>query len=86
MILCLLQLAILFCVGFATWFLALVRTFALLERQRSLLCILIFIEEMAMLWIGIWLARHGTLPETIACALGGTVAAFVVMTYKHKGK
>lgn len=75
-------LIILFGIGFLTWFLALVRTFALIEHRKLSLCMLIFVEEMVMLWIGIWLARHGAIPETISCALGGSVAAFVVMSKK----
>ena len=79
MTLYLLQLTGLFLVGFVTWFLALARTLALVQRRASLLCTLIFAEESTVLLTGIWLARHGSLSDVIACAVGGVVASIVIL-------
>lgn len=81
----LIRLLLIFGVGCATWWLALARTYALLEQRRLLVCSLIFIEETIMLGIGIWLARAGSVPDIISCALGGTFAAYLVMRNKHGG-
>jgi hypothetical protein len=43
----------------------------------------IFVDELACLVMGMWLARHGTWVEAIAAAAGGTVAAAVVMLFKR---
>lgn len=86
----LLSIAILFGVGFFTWSLAIVRTFALLKRQRYVVSSLIFIEETAMLLIAVWLAKQYTtkgiesLPEIFACALGGAVSGYIVMLLEDR--
>jgi len=81
----LLPILVLFGVGYLTWSLALVRTFALLKQRKVLVSSLIFVEETVMLLIGVWLAERyqvngwKSLPEIISCALGGASAAFTVM-------
>lgn len=74
-----LRFVLLFGVGFLSWFLALVRTFATIDRRTSLLCSLIFVEEVFMIWTGVWLARTGTMFDVLAVALGGPVAAFLAI-------
>ena len=78
----LVRLILVFFAGFAGWFVTLARTYALLERQKWLLCSFVFIEETVILAIGIWLARQGTFLDVMACALGSVVACYIVMGYK----
>lgn len=86
----LLSILILFVVGFLTWSLALVRTFALLKQQKLLVSSLIFVEETVMLLIGVWLAKQyqvsglNSLPEIFSCGLGGAVASLVVMVVESR--
>ncbi len=81
------RLVLIFGVGFLTWSLALVRTLAIIKQQVWLLCGLVFTEEVAMLVTGMWLARSGTCLDALSCALGGVVAAYLVMrkNNKHEG-
>ena len=65
--------------GFCTWYLALVRTVFLIRQQKTLLCILVFCDELVTICLGVWLARHGTFVEIISLALGGAVAASIVV-------
>lgn len=87
----LLSLAILFGVGFSTWLLALVRTFALLKRQKFSVSSLVFVEETAMLWATSWVAQryqldglNNALPIFVACGLGGAAASYIVMVVEDR--
>jgi hypothetical protein len=44
------------------------------------------LDEMVGITAGIFLARHGTYTEGFACALGGAVAAWVILSKNIKGK
>jgi len=70
---------IMFVVGFVTWFLVLLRGYALEQRHTKLLCSTVFIDELLGIGTGIYLARYGTAIDVMACAIGGTLAALVIM-------
>jgi hypothetical protein len=75
----LLRVLLIFGVGFVTWFLALGRTFALVQRLNRVLYSLVFVEELITLLIGMWLAREGTLIDAVSCASGALLASVVIM-------
>lgn len=74
-----LRLCLMLVVGFATWLLVLLRGLALEKRQASSLAGLIFVDECVGIGTGVFLARWGTLPDIVAVALGGALAAWVVL-------
>ena len=45
---------------------------------------MIFVDELMTLGLGMYLARCGTWQEAIACATGGTLAAYMVLRKKKK--
>ena len=80
----LLRLLAIFGVGYVTWLLALLRTFATIKQQAYLLYSLIFIEEVTMILTGMWLARCGTVIDAISCALGGVLAAYTILRVEKR--
>jgi hypothetical protein len=72
-----LRLFLMFGAGFLTWCLVFLRSISFREQRTILLSGVIFLDELAGIFIGMWLARNGTLYEAIACALGGTMAATI---------
>lgn len=73
------SLLLLFGVGFATWFIVFLRTYALDERRAIWLSGLVFADEALGIGTGVWLARNGGMWEVIAVAAGGTLAASIVV-------
>lgn len=73
-----LMILLMFVLGFVTWSLVLARSAAWDSRHTSLLMGVIFVDDLVGIGTGVYLARQGTIPEIIACALGGTFAALVV--------
>ena len=69
------NLLLLFGLGFVTWLLVFLRSYALDTRRTWWLSGVIFTEEALGISVGVWLARNGGWPEVAAVALGGTVAA-----------
>jgi hypothetical protein len=74
-----LRLCVMFGVGLATWLLVLLRGLALEKRRCWSLSGLIFVDECVGIGTGMFLARWGAWPDVLAVALGGTVAAWVVL-------
>ena len=68
-----------FCAGLVTTLLAMGRTLALVRRRERLLYCLTFTEDLVVLLIGMWLARCGTIPDAVACALGSVTAAAIIL-------
>jgi len=79
MILLCLKLALLFLIGAVTWALALYRYLAFERRQANLLCSLVFIEEFAVLFLGVWLANNRDYLGAAAIALGGAISSRIVV-------
>jgi hypothetical protein len=81
----LLRVAVMFWLGFLTWGLALGRSVAWDARHTGWLTFVIFLDELAGIGTGVFLARSGTWLEAVSVALGGAAAAAVVMMFKRKG-
>mgnify|MGYP001613097928 CR=1 FL=1 len=79
MILLCLKLVMLFLIGAITWALALYRLLAFERRQVNLLCSLVFIEEFAVLFLGVWLANNRDYLGAAALAMGGAIASRIVV-------
>ncbi len=77
-----LRLLLMFGMGLFTWLLTFGRSIAFHRRQLGWLSGIIFMDELAAISIGMFLARHGSIYDAIATALGGTIAAVIIM----KGK
>jgi hypothetical protein len=73
----------LFVVGFVTWSLCFARSMAWDARHTGWLCCVVAVDESIGILTGMWLAKHGTYVEGLACALGGVLAAYVML---RKGK
>lgn len=86
----LLPIAILFLVGFSTWSLAVVRTFALLKRRKLSVSSMVFAEETVMMWVSAWIAQQYQLDPTksfslfAACGLGGAIASYLMMVLEDR--
>lgn len=79
----LLRLAIMFLMGFLTWGLALGRSLAWDRQHTAWLTCVIFLDELAGIGTGVFLARSGTWLEAIAVATGGAAAAATIMVFKR---
>jgi hypothetical protein len=73
------NLPLLFGLGFVTWLLVFLRSYALDTRRTWWLSGVIFADETLGISVGVWLARNGGWPEIVAVAAGGTVAAAVAV-------
>lgn len=72
-------LGLMFGLGFVTWLLVFLRSYALDTRRTVWLSGLIFCDEALGIGVGVWLARNGGWPEIVAVAAGGTVAAAIAV-------
>lgn len=75
----LLGVIIMFFIGFITWSLAVCRILVLENRRMILLCGLVFTDELITMKLGMYLARSGTNIDAIACAVGGAIAAWLIV-------
>jgi hypothetical protein len=82
----LLPIITMFFVGFVTWSLAIYRLITLEGRRLVLLCGLVFVDEVIALELGIYLARNGSHLEAVACAMGGTLAAYIMVRIADRHK
>lgn len=73
------RLSGLFLVGFLTWGLVVVRGIALERRRAVSLGACVAIEEVVGVGLGIWFARHGGFSDVAAIALGGAIAAMILL-------
>jgi len=65
----------LFAIGFCTWLIVFLRSYALDARHTIWLSGLVFADEAVGIGTGVWLARNGGIWEIVAVAAGGTLAA-----------
>jgi hypothetical protein len=79
-----LRLASLFVGGFLTWGLVVLRGIALEKRRASWLGSLIFADDCLAVGFGMWLARHGTVLDVVACAAGGACAAMLLVVIDRR--
>lgn len=73
------RLILMFGIGFFTWLLTFGRSLTFREQRVVWLSGIIFLDEITAISIGMFLARHGTLPDAIACAMGGTLSAVLAI-------
>ncbi len=73
------RLFLMFLVGLLTWGLTFGRSLSFRSQHLGWLSSIIFFDEITGICIGMFLARHGTLLDAVACAFGGTVSAMIVM-------
>ncbi len=72
--------------GFVTWTLALGRSLAWDGRRVYWLIIIVFADELIGIRVGQYLARSQSLADATAVAIGGTVAAAIMVAFKQRGK
>jgi hypothetical protein len=85
MMLTVLRLLMLFLLGLTAWGLTFGRSLAWHGQRRGLLICVVMADEMIGIFAGMFLARHGTYVEGVACALGGAVAAWLLMSRSTTG-
>jgi hypothetical protein len=81
-----LRLLVLGFAGFLTWGLVLLRNHAQDCRRAALLASLICCDELIGITLGVYLARKGGASDIVVVALGGALAAFLMMKICGKGK
>jgi len=77
----LLRLFVMFAVGLTAWGLTFGRSLAWHTQRRGWLCCVVMLDEMLGITAGMWLARNGTYLEGAACALGGMIAAWLMLRW-----
>jgi len=80
-----LRLVLIFFLGFVTWGLVFLRSYALDTRRTWWLSGVIFAEEIIGISVGVWLARCGDWSEIVTIAAGGTVAATIAVRLFRRG-
>lgn len=76
-----LRLLALFLIGLTAWGLTFGRSLAWHGGRRNLLVGVVMADEMIGIFAGMYLARSGTYWEGAACALGGAVAAWLMLRW-----
>lgn len=75
----LLRLLLCFLVGLSVWLLTFGRSAAWHGRRAGWLVSVVMLDELLGIATGMYLARQGSWFEAIACALGGAVAAWIML-------
>jgi hypothetical protein len=73
------KILLMFVLGFVTWSLVLARSAAWDSRHVGSLMGVIFVDDLVGIGTAVYLARQGTIPEIVACALGGAFAGLIVL-------
>jgi len=79
-----LSLLLLLASGFVTWTLALGRSLAWDSRRAWWLVFVVVMDEFIGIRVGQYLARSQSWIDALACALGGALAAALMMVFKQK--
>jgi len=79
-----LRLSVMFGLGFVTWLLVFLRSYALDARHTRWLCFIVLCDEFMGIGTGMYLARSGTWLEAGAVAAGGALAAALVMWRRNR--
>ncbi len=77
---------LMFLSGFLVWGLTFARSYAFRNAWTSVLCGIIFLDELIGIFLGMWLAREGYWYDAVAAALGGSISAMLIIKVNKEKK